>query len=423
MFENEKPPAVKKISGLGKGTYSIYLDHNSSTFTSSEVLEEMLPFFDQHYGNPSSVHSLGLNAGSAIKSARRLVADLIKASSEEIVFTSGGTESNNLALFGYLEKFKGTPIHIITSAIEHPSISEVCRKLAGRPDVEVSHIPVNIYGRVDLRRLENGIRENTKLISVVAVDSIIGAIQDLDKIGALAKKHSIAFHTDAALAAGKIPLDVNRSGVDMLSLSSHKMYGPKGIGALFVRKNVMIDSLIYGGGQEHCLRSGTENVPGIVGFGKAAYIARQKLDDFHAHTRALRSKFVALVKHEIDHVYILSHEKYCVPSTLNISFKEAEAEMIVKMLSYYGIGASTSEACGSAPGPGLSASKSGGDAHVLAALGLSPAFCMGAVRFSFGFGVRERDIEHVVGVLKVVVEKLRSMHGNEIKTGRVARSV
>ena len=394
-----------------KGSYEIYLDHNSTTFTSKEVLEEMLPFFDQFYGNPSNVHYFGVKTNNAITAARRLVAGLLGATAEEIYFTSGGTESNNLALFGYLEKFRGTPIHVITSSIEHPSINEVCRKLMKRGDVEVTFIPVNTYGRIDMKTLENSIKENTKLISIMAVNNIIGTIQDLDKIGLIAKKHDIIFHSDGVQAAGKIPLDIKKCKIDMLSLSSHKIYGPKGVGALFVRDGVKIESLIFGGGQEYGLRSGTENVPGIIGVGKASYIAQCRLDDFHAHTLKLRTKFVQLAKKEMDNIYVLSHERYCVPSTLNISFKDIKADTIVRMLSYYGIGASSCAACAASHRQNPEGPETAGGCQVLESLDLSYSLRQGAVRFSFGFGVTEKDIENTVMVLKMIIEKLRMIKG------------
>ncbi|MBF0360629.1 MAG: cysteine desulfurase [Oligoflexia bacterium] len=403
------------MQALSKEMYNIYLDYNSTTSIHEEVLDDMVPFFNTHYGNPSSTHYLGVKSDDAIKNARACIANFIKADAEEIYFTSGGTEANNLALMGYIEKFQHAyPIHIITSVIEHPSIKDVCEKLSKNKDpyngVEVSYIGVDKNGLLDLQSLENNIKKNTKLISVMAVDNIIGTVQDLEKIGRIAKKHNIVFHSDAVLAYGKIPIDVKKLNIDLMSISSHKIHGPKGIGALYIKKEIKVNSVILGGDQESGLRAGTENVPGIVGFGKASSLAFKKLDEWIEHSSNIRKIFVSEIRKNIQNIFILSDEKYCISSTVSILFLDVNADTIMKMLNYYGIAVSTCSLCDSHNKIFRKNVKKNIIKYpILEELNLSSREMMGAIRFSFGIGITERDIINTVEVLKIIITNLRQI--------------
>lgn len=390
---------------MEKGEFTIYLDYNATTPMLEEIFDEMKPFFTDYYGNPSSLHHFSSIPKNSIIKSRRNIAKLIGSAEDEIYFTSGGTESNNLAIFGYIDSLSHEKVHIITSSIEHPAVSQIMKELSTRSNINVDYLPVDVTGRISIECLKKKIRKNTRLISIIAVNNIIGTIQDLKAIGKIAERHDIIFHTDAVQAMGKIPINVKRSNIKLLSMSAHKLYGPKGVGAVFIDKTVKVKPMVLGGGQEQSLRSGTENVPGIVGFGKAAELSLKRMDDYQAQMIKLRNMFLELLKQEIDGtIHVLSDPAVTVPSTVNISIENLRGQAVVEMLNYYGIGVSTCSACSSRD-------NSQPICPTLDAMNLSDPVKRGAIRFSFGIPTASSDIHHAVFVLKAVVEKLRKVSG------------
>jgi len=380
----------------------IYIDCGSSTQVDKEVIDAMLPYFNEHYGNASSIHSLGRDANDAINEARNKVADILKADANEIIFTSGGTESDNFAIKGiaYLNKDKrGTKgSHILTSAIEHPAVLETCKYLE-KQGFNVKYLPVDRYGIVKLDELEKAISKDTFLISVMYANNEIGTIEPIEEIGKIAKDHDIVFHTDAVQAIGKSPIDVDRSNIDLLSVSSHKIYGPKGVGALYVRKGVKIQPVIHGGGHERGLRSGTYNTPGAVGLGKACELAQTRMKKDTAHLKRLRDSLIAGVL-KIEESYLNGHPEKRLVNNAHFHFTAVEGEALSLMLDEKGIAVATGSACSSKK---LQAS------HVLLAIGLEPAEAHGSLRFSLGRENTMGDIEYALEVLPKVVDSLRKM--------------
>ncbi|MGZ4907897.1 MAG: cysteine desulfurase family protein, partial [Halobacteriota archaeon] len=362
-----------------------------------EILEVMRSYFSERFGNPSSLHSYGLDARVAIEQAREHVARTIGATAQEIVFTSGGTESDNMALRGVLQRRSGKG-HIITSAIEHPAVLETC-KFIGRLGHEVTYVSVDRTGRINPAEVEAAIRENTRLISIMHANNEIGSIQPIAEVGAIAASHGIYMHTDAVQSVGKIPVNVDDLNVHMLSLSSHKIYGPKGVGCLYVRKGTKLTPLLFGGGHERGLRSGTENVSGIVGFGEAMRLA---VDDFAENTRIqrLRDTLIDTVLGEIPYTQLNGGKEHRLPNNANFSFSYIEGESLVLRLSAKGIAGSTGSAC---------SSKKLEPSHVLLAIGLDPVDAHGSLRLTLGRDNTEADVEYVNEVLPGVVDELRQM--------------
>ncbi|MGZ4943661.1 MAG: cysteine desulfurase NifS [Halobacteriota archaeon] len=375
----------------------MYLDHAATTPMRPEILEVMRPYFSERFGNPSSLHSYGLDARVAIEQAREHVARTIGATAQEIVFTSGGTESDNMALRGVLQRRSGKG-HIITSAIEHPAVLETC-KFIGRLGHEVTYVSVDRTGRINPAEVEAAIRENTRLISIMHANNEIGSIQPIAEVGAIAASHGIYMHTDAVQSVGKIPVNVDDLNVHMLSLSSHKIYGPKGVGCLYVRKGTKLTPLLFGGGHERGLRSGTENVSGIVGFGEAMRLA---VDDFAENTRIqrLRDTLIDTVLGEIPYTQLNGGKEHRLPNNANFSFSYIEGESLVLRLSAKGIAGSTGSAC---------SSKKLEPSHVLLAIGLDPVDAHGSLRLTLGRDNTEADVEYVNEVLPGVVDELRQM--------------
>lgn len=373
----------------------VYLDNAATTPVDKRVLEAMLPYFSDIYGNPSSLYSFSNEARKAVEDARGKIAKLIGAEPSEIVFTSGGTEADNLAIKGIVNGKKG---HIITSVIEHPAVLNVCKSLE-KQGFEVSYIPVNKEGIVSVDDVKNAIRDDTVLITIMHANNEIGTIQPVEEIGKLAREKEIVFHTDAVQTVGKIPVDVNKMNVDLLTVSSHKMYGPKGVGALYVRKGKALKPLSDGGGHENGLRSGTENVPGIVGFGKAAEIALAEMASEAERLKKLRERLLdgAL---EIENTWLNGSRKQRLPGNINLGFKFIEGEALILELDFKGISASTGSAC---------SSKSLEPSHVLMALGLPPEYCHGSLRITLGKQNTEEEIDYVLKVLPEVVKKFRDM--------------
>ncbi len=377
----------------------IYLDHAATTPTRPEVVKAMLPFFTDAFGNPSSIYSPGQEAKGAIEEARTKVAELIGARGEEIIFTSGGTEADNFALKGiaYANEHKGN--HIITTSIEHHAVLEVC-KFLGRRGFMITYLPVDKYGLVDPDDVRKAITAKTILISVIHASNEVGTIEPVEEIGKSAREAGIYFHSDAVQTVGHIPVNVDKLKVDLLSISGHKFYGPKGVGALYVRKGTKLVSLMHGGEQEKRHRAGTENVPAIVGLGKAVELAGQEMGKEAERLAYLRDKLIKDLGEKIDHIRLNGHPTRRLPNNVNVSVDFVEGESMLLNLDLEGICASTGSACSSA---------SLEPSHVLLALGLSPEQAHGSLRFTLGRENTEADVERVLEVLPAIVARLRAM--------------
>lgn len=377
----------------------VYLDHNATTPTYPEVLEAMLTYFNDSFGNPSSVHQFGQQARKAIDEAREKVANFISAKPEEIVFTSGGTEADNFAIKGVIYANEQNGGHIITSSIEHHAVLNPCEYLE-KKGFKVTYLPVDKYGLIDPEETKKAITKETILITIMHANNEVGTIEPIAEIGRIAKERNITLHTDAVQSAGKIPVSVNELHVDLLSLSGHKIYGPKGIGALYIRKGTKIESLIHGGHHEKNRRAGTENVPAIVGLGKAVEIAKDTMEKESIRLTNLRNKLCGGIAEKIDHVLLNGHPGKRLPNTLNMSFEFVEGESIILNLDLKGIAVSSGSAC---------TSGSLESSHVLKAMGVEPAIAQGSIRFSLGKDNTEEDVDYVLEVLPEIVIRLREM--------------
>lgn len=375
----------------------VYLDHAATTPLHPEVSSLMSEFMAETFGNPSSLHSFGREARKWMEEAREKVAGLIGAAPEEIVFTSGGTEADNLAILGAAWSRQKKGNHLITSAIEHHAVLDTCKFLA-KNGFEVTFLSVDRYGMVDPDEVRKAIRKETILITIMHANNEIGTIEPIEEIGKIAREHGVVFHTDAVQTVGKIPVNVDTLGVDLLSLSAHKIYGPKGVGALYVRKGVQLKPVLHGGGQEKKYRSGTENTIGIVGFGKAAEIAARDLEQEFSRTRALRDRLIQGVFEKIPEVRLNGHPEQRLPHNANFSFSYVEGESLILGLDLQGIAASSGSAC---------SSRSLKPSHVLAALGLPPELIHGSVRMTLGRANTESDVDYVLEVLPGIVARLR----------------
>jgi cysteine desulfurase len=376
----------------------IYLDHAATTPMRPEILDVMRTYFLERFGNPSSLHTYGLEARKAIEDAREQIAHTIGATPPEIVFTSGGTESDNMALRGVLRAGSGESDHIITSAIEHPAVLETCKFLEQRGH-EVTYVSVDVDGRINPSEVEEAIRDNTRLISIMHANNEIGSIQPIAEVGAIAASHGVYMHTDAVQSVGKIPVDVAALNVDMLSISSHKIYGPKGVGCLYVRKGTRLKPLIFGGGHERGLRSGTENVSGIVGFSEAMRLASEDFAD-NVRIQRLRDELIDAVLREIPYTRLNGGKERRLPNNANFSFSYIEGESLVLRLNAKGIAGSTGSAC---------SSKKLEPSHVLLAIGLDPVDAHGSLRLTLGRETTEADVQYVNEVLPEIVDQLRQM--------------
>lgn len=377
----------------------VYLDYAATTPVKEEVVREMLPYYTEVYGNPSSLYSPGLEAKAGLDEARKRVADLIKADPKEIFFTSCGTEADNWVLEGVADSLKDKGKHIITSRIEHHAILHTCEYLE-KHGYEVTYLDVDGDGFVSPEALEKAIRDDTILVSIMMVNNEVGTIEPIRELAAVAKARGVLFHTDAVQALGNIPIDVKNLGVDFLSMSAHKIYGPKGVGALYMRKGLRITNYMHGGAQESKRRAGTENVAGIVGFGKAAELAGQNLESHMADLRELRDYFWEKIRTNITGVQLNGSAEKRHPGNLNVSFDYIEGEAILLMLDAGGISVSTGSAC---------SSKSLVPSHVLDALGVPITKMNGTVRFTIGDFTTKEDIDYVADVLTKVVERLREL--------------
>ncbi len=378
----------------------IYLDNAASTFVSNEVLNEMMPYFTVEYGNAHSLHSFGRDANSALDLARERIAKAIGANADEIYFTSGATESNNWALIGIAEKFLATgKRHIITSQIEHPSILDTCRYLESR-GFKITYLPVDADGLVSIAELLHNLDSDTLLVSIMSANNEIGTIQNIKAIAQTVKERGVLFHTDATQAIGAVNINVNEMGIDMLTLSGHKINGPKGIGALYIKNGVEIAPFIHGGHQERNMRGGTVNVAGAVGLGKACEITCRDIIVNGQKLKKMRDYFVDKVMQEIPYVKLNGHKFQRLPNSINLSFGMIDGEALMMMLDMEGIAISVGSACSvGSPEP----------SHVLKAIKLSPELASGTVRITISKNITKDEIDYVVDKIATIVKKLRSI--------------
>lgn len=385
----------------------VYLDNSATTPIKDDVLKEMLPFLTENYGNASSLYTPGLIARRALDEAREKVATLINAKPNEVYFTGCGSESDNWVLKGVASALKNKGNHIITTVTEHPAMLRTCEYLE-KNGYEVTYLGIDDQGRLKPEELEAAIKETTILVSIMMVNNEIGTIHPIKELAAIAKKHGVLFHTDAVQALGNVPIDVKDLGVDFLSMSAHKIYGPKGVGGLYIRRGAKLGTLIFGGGQESGKRAGTENVAGIVGFGKAAELAINGLDEHIKHSTEIRNYLADKLTSEIPDIIINGSMENRHPGNLNVTFKYIEGESILIQLDACGICISTGSAC---------SSKSLKPSHVLSALGVPDELIHGTIRFSVGDFTTKEDIDYTVECTKKVVAWLRDLSPLSPKKG------
>ena len=377
----------------------VYLDNAATTALSPKVLEQMMPYLTTIYGNPSSPHSFGQEARKGVDHARDQVAKALNALPEEIIFTGCGTESDNTVLFGVAERYAKKGNHIITTNVEHHAILHTCEALEKR-GVEVTYLPVDENGMVTAEQVANAITDKTILVSIMFANNEVGTIMPIAEIGKVCRERGVLFHPDAVQAVGHVPIDVKAMNIDMLSLSAHKFHGPKGVGALYMKKGIRLPSYVMGGAQERNRRAGTENVAGIVGLGAAIALATQTLEESAARMTKLRDKLIAGIAQRIPEVKLNGHPTMRLPNNVNYSIKYIEGESILLMLDMNGIAASSGSAC---------TSGSLDPSHVLLALGLSHEVAHGSVRLTLSDETTEEDIDYVLDVLPKVAERLRAM--------------
>lgn len=379
---------------------AVYMDNNATTRVSPAVVEAMLPFFTEHFGNASSMHSFGAAVGAAVKAARQKVQALLGAEHDhEIIFTSGGTESDNAAILSALET-QGGRKEVVTTAVEHPAVLSLCKHLQESRGVKVHYIPVDARGRLDIDAYRKALGPQTAIASVMWANNETGTVFPVERLAELAHEAGALFHTDAVQAVGKIPIDLKSTEIDMLSLSGHKLHAPKGIGALYVRRGVRMRPLVRGGHQERGRRAGTENVPGIVGLGKAAELALEHMEEERTRVRALRDKLERGILQRVDRCMVTGDTENRLPNTTNIAFEYIEGEAILLLLSRAGVAASSGSAC---------TSGSLEPSHVLRAMNVPYTAAHGAIRFSLSRENDEADVDHVLEVVPAIIEKLRSL--------------
>ncbi len=377
----------------------VYLDHAATTYTDPEVFEAMKPYFCEVFGNASSLHGFGREAAKAVDKARGQVAAALGCKPSEVYFTSGGTESDNWALKGIMHAHTDKGRHLITSKIEHHAVLHACEQLE-KEGFEVTYVDVDETGKIRMDQLEAAIRPDTVLVSVMAANNEVGTVQPIGEIAKLCKAKGALFHTDAVQAVGSLPLNVSEQGIDLLSLSAHKFYGPKGVGALIVRNGVRLDKLIIGGAQERSMRGGTTNTPGIVGLGEAIARAVGGMEENNAHVRALRDHFIDRVQKEIPDLRLNGHPTDRLPNNVNFSFEYVEGESILMTLDLKGIAVSSGSAC---------TSGSLDPSHVLLAMGVPVELAHGSIRFTFGRRNTLEETDYTVEVLKETLQNLRAM--------------
>ena len=376
----------------------VYADNNATTRVDDEVLEEMLPYFKEFYGNPSSIHTFGRQVSSKMDLARERVASILGADTSEIVFTSCGTESNNYAIHSSLEAHPDKK-HVVTTKVEHPAVLNVC-KYFGKNGYEVTELGVNNDGMLDLDELRDSIRDNTAIVSIMHANNETGVIFPIEEIAKIVKEKGVIFHCDAVQAIGKIPVNLKNSNIDLLSMSGHKLHAPKGVGVLFIRKGVRIDPLIIGGHQEDNRRSGTENVPYIIGLGKACEIAEGFVKEEQKEVRRLRDKLEKGIKDQLTHVAISGENSERLPNTSNVSFEYVEGEATLLLLDMAGIATSSGSAC---------TTGSAEPSHVLQAMGIPPVTSRGTIRFSLSRYSTEDEVDYILEKLVPIVKRLQTL--------------
>lgn len=377
----------------------VYLDYAATTPIDKKVLDKMIPYFENNFGNPSSIYYEGREARKAVDEARAKVASAINANANEIYFTAGGTESDNWAIKGiaFANKKKGN--HIITTAIEHHAVLHTCEYLE-KHGFEVTYLKVDEYGLIDLEELKAAIKDTTILISIMFANNEIGTIQPIKEIGEIAREKKIVFHTDAVQALGSVPIDVKEMNIDLLSISSHKIYGPKGIGALYIKKGIKLDNFVHGGAQESKKRAGTENTVGVIGFGEACSLVTEDLENRIAETIKLRDYFIESVFKQIPNVRLNGHPTKRLPGNVNLSFEFIEGESLLLSLDLKGISASSGSAC---------TSGSLDPSHVLLAIGLKHEIAHGSLRVTIGKYTTKEQMDYVLEQLAPIVQRLRDM--------------
>ena len=377
----------------------IYMDHSATTPVDPEVFNEMIPYFTDRFGNASSIHLYGQDARRAVDKARAQVAHLINAAPQEIIFTSGGTEADNQAIVSYMLANQNKGNHLITSAIEHHAVLETCEHLA-KQGFELTVLPVTSEGVVEQSVLQEALKPSSRLVSIMHANNEVGTIQDIKELASISHAAGAVFHTDAVQSMGKLPIDVKVMGIDMLSASSHKIYGPKGVGCLFIRKGIRLPSLLHGGGQERKLRAGTENVPAIVGFGKACELAEQHMTERAEKLEKLAYRLREGILTTIPNTRLTGHPSQRLPGSVSVCFQFVEGESILLMLDSYGVMASSGSAC---------TSGSLDPSHVLLALGLPHEIAHGSLRLTLGKDNTDEDVDKVLEVLPGIIATLRKM--------------
>ncbi len=376
-----------------------YFDHAATTPVKKEVLDSMIPYFNEYYGNASSLYNFSKHSKEAIEHSREIVASVLNSDSNEIYFTSGGTESDNLAIKGIMMSNKSKGNHLITSRIEHPAVLNTCKTLE-KEGFEVTYLSVDETGMINLKELEDSIRKDTVLVSIMYANNEIGTIEPMKEIGDICKRNDVLFHTDAVQAVGSVKIDVKELNIDLLSLSAHKFYGPKGIGALYVKNGVLFERLIDGGHQEKGKRSGTENIPLIVGLGKAIEVAYSNIEENNKKLINLRDYYISEVEKRIPYIKLNGDRTNRLPNNANISFKYIEGEGLLLNLDGVGICASTGSAC---------SSSSLEPSHVLLAIGLPHEIAHGSLRVTFGIDNTKEEVDYLIENLVKIVQKLRNM--------------
>jgi cysteine desulfurase len=385
----------------------IYLDHSATTPLDPRVVEAMQPFYGANFGNPSSVHSFGQMAKEAIDEGRRQVADLFRASSDEIIFTASGTEADNMALIGTATQYKPQDCHIITSAFEHPAILETCKYLE-KLGYAITYLPITSDGMVEPASLKQALRPNTRLVSVMAANNVVGTLQPINELAKITKAHGALFHTDAVQAVGKIPLHMDSMPIDLISMSAHKLHGPKGVGALYIRKGVRIEPLIHGGGQENNIRSATENVAGIVGFGKAAEIAAAEMNTEAIRLVNFRDRIITSITKQNPEVYLIGHRYKRLPGhiCLGVAGHESDAILLMLLLNEDGIAVSTGSAC--------SSHHAGEPSYILTAMGMDPVRACGSLRITLGRFTTDTEVDAFIRALPRAIGNLSPVTKREL---------
>ncbi len=381
----------------------VYFDHSATTPVDPAVVDAMMPFLNEKFGNPSSIHSFGREAKVALEEAREIVADFCRVRAADIYFTSGGTESDNMAIKGVAYELKDKGRHIITSKIEHHAVLHTCEFLE-KEGFEVSYVAPDQYGMIHAEAVAELIRNDTILISIMHANNEVGTINPIEQIGAIARERGILFHTDAVQTFGKLPIDLSKLPVDLMSMSGHKIYGPKGIGVLYVRKGVKLVPLSHGGGHERNRRPGTENMPGIVGLAKAVELRKGRMQSDNEHVARLRDKFHDLINQSIPRVILNGHPEKRLAGHLNLSFQGIEGEALLLSLDLKGVAASSGSAC---------TSGSIDPSHVLTAMGIKPELSRSSIRFTLGRDNTDEDVEYAASILPEIVQRLRSMSALE----------